>query len=64
MRGILIAALVAGTVGLVGTSPTLAAPITGTVLQGIAAPDTQNVRWWRHCRHSYYSHRWCHRRWW
>jgi hypothetical protein len=60
MRGVLIAALVAGTVGLAGTSPTIAAPINGAVLQDIQSVDLEKARWY--CRHWGYSRRRCWRR--
>ncbi len=67
MRAIFIAALVALGIGLVGTSPTLAAPASGVVI-GNAAHLNQVVdraHWrWRHHRHCWWRHGHRHCGWW
>jgi hypothetical protein len=57
MRAVLIAALVAGGIGLVGTSGTMAAPANGIVIDE-AATETQSAE---QVRHRYWHHRRWHR---
>lgn len=66
MRGILIAALLAGTVGITGSSPTLAATVNGTVIGNAAgtAQLVEQARWRRcHWHHRWHSRHWRHCRW-
>ena len=64
MRAILIAALVAGGIGLAGTSDASAAPANGVVIDeaATATQATEQVRYYRHHhRYHYRHHHW--RRW-
>jgi hypothetical protein len=72
MRAILIAMLTAGTIGLVGTSETLAAPANGAALGAAATSESlvQDIQWrrrggfsrvrvYRECFHRGFSRRAC-----
>jgi hypothetical protein len=63
MRGTFIAALMALGIGLIGTSPLSAAPISGGVIGDAAylneVVDQVHWRWRRHHRH--HRHCWWHR---
>jgi hypothetical protein len=63
MRTILIAAVTAAGIGLLGTSASFAAPASGTMLRDLTAQtsNTQSAycRWWRRCWHQGWSRRWC-----
>lgn len=64
MRSMLIAAVMAAGIGLLGTSSTFAAPASGTVIRDVAngQANVQDV-WCRvRCWHRGWSRRWC-RRW-
>jgi len=62
MRAILLAALVAGGIGLVGTSGAMAAPANGVAIDEAATATqlTDQVRY--HYHHGYYRHRHHHGR--
>ena len=65
MRAFVIATVMAAGIGLAGTSPTLAVPASGNVIEDAAAvnPLIEPV-YWRHYHYRYHRHwRW-HRRWW
>lgn len=68
MRNILIAAVAAAGIGLLGTSASFAAPASGSVLRDLdaATSNMQDVRYCRvRCYHrTYSSRRWCVRRCW
>jgi hypothetical protein len=66
MRAILLAMLTAGTIGLIGTSETFAAPASGSVLGAAATTESlvQLSRWRVRCWHRGYSRRVCRRIWW
>ncbi len=72
MRSIVITAVAAAGIGLLGTSGAFAAPASGTILRDLAdaTSNTQDVRYcrlFRRCWHGGYSRRWCNvyrRCWW
>jgi hypothetical protein len=66
MRAMLIAALVGLGIGLVGVSPSLAAPASGAAIANSANLNqaVDQVHWrGYHYRHWWWRHRW-HHRWW
>jgi hypothetical protein len=67
MRAILIAAFVGLGIGLVGLSPSLAAPASGAAIAQAAQLNqpAEQVMYWRryHHRHWWWRHHWRHR-WW
>ncbi len=65
MRAILIATLAAVGIGLLGSSPILAAPARGNAI-GNAAAFNQAVEpvYWRHYHYRHWWWRHHHRRWW
>jgi PhoPQ-activated pathogenicity-related protein len=65
MRQILIAMTIATGFGLAMTSPTLSAPLNGSVLGDVARSESpvEAARWSRSCRHWRHSRRTCWRRW-
>jgi hypothetical protein len=68
MRKIFLAVVVASGVGLLSSSPTLAAPVHGMVIGHAARIDTAieqvHWRWWRHHRRHHHHYHHYHRRWW
>jgi hypothetical protein len=48
MRKVLIAALLAGATGLVGTSPTLSAPMSGAALQPLDSNTLMEVQYFQY----------------
>jgi hypothetical protein len=67
MRKIFIALAMASGVGLLTSSPTLAAPVHGMAIDHAArfgvATEQVHWRWWRHHRHHHHHH-YYYRRWW
>lgn len=63
MRSILIAAVTAAGIGLLGTSGALAAPASGSVMRDLSTVNSPveqvYCRWWRRCWHGGWSRRWC-----
>ena len=53
---ILMVGLVAGLIGLAGTSGASAVPVNGTIIGDLATEQVTPVRWWGHER--FYHRRW------